>query len=215
MSKLGEQIIETEHKLNLANNALVSAESKIEQQLQRIEFLRARVSELQQRKESARQKIEKLQEQKSLFTANLTQYKSELTNCENMLEEKGSSVEQIQKTIQEINSDCASLEADLEDEKSGIIDIVRRTAQLHNEIQSISVYRNNLSNQKDRLAGRAQTAKSELEKLLTEKAQHKTRLDDIEKVLDELQQNLESKRKESDGIDSLLAADNKRLKCRG
>jgi chromosome segregation protein len=211
MSKLGEQIIETEHKLNLANNALVSAESKIEQQLQRIEFLRARVSELQQRKESTRQKIEKLQEQKSLFTANLTQYKSELTNCENMLEEKGSSLEQIQKTIQQINSDCASLEADLEDEKSGIIDIVRRTAQLHNEIQSISVYRNNLSNQKDRLAGRAQTAKAELEKLLTEKAQYKTRLDDIEKVLDELQQNLESKRKESDGIDSLLAADNKRL----
>jgi len=211
LSKLGEQVIETEHKLNLANNALVSAQGKIEQQLQRIEFLRARISELQQRKESARQKIEKLQEQEALFAANLAQYKSELTNCEKMLEEKSLSVEQIQKTVQEINSDCASLEADLEDEKSGIIDIVRRTAHLHNEIQSISVYRNNLSNQKDRLAGRAEAANAELGKLLTEKAQHKTRLDDIEKVLDELQQNLESKRKESDGIDSLLAADSRRL----
>jgi len=211
LSKLGEQIIESEHKLNLTNNALVSAESKIEQQLQRIEFLRARISELQQRKESARQKIEKLQEQKNLFAGNLAQYKSELTNCQKMLEEKSQAVEQIQKNIQEINSDCVSLEADLEDEKSGIIDIVRRTAQLHNEIQSISVYRNNLSNQKDRLADRAQATNAELEKLLTEKAQHKTRLGDIEKVLDELQQNLESKRKESDGIDSLLAADNKRL----
>jgi chromosome segregation protein len=210
-SKLGEQIIETEHQLNLANNALVSAESKIEQQLQRIEFLRARISELQERKESARQKIEKLQEQKTLFTANLSQYKNELTNCERMLEEKSQAVEQIQKNIQEINSDCVSLEADLEDEKSGIIDIVRRTAHLHNEIQSISVYRNNLSNQKDRLADRAETAKAELGKLLTEKAQHKTRLDDIEKVLDELQQNLESKRKESEVIDSLLTTDNKRL----
>ena len=211
MSKLGEQIIESEHKLNLTNNALVAAQSKIEQQLQRIEFLKVRISELQQREKAAFEKIEKLQEQKNLFTGNLAQYKGEMTNCQKLLEEKSQAVEQIQKTIQEINNQCVSLEADLEDEKSGIIDIVRRTAQLHNEIQSISVYRNNLSNQKDRLAGRAETAKAELEKLLTEKAQHKTRLSDIEKVLSELQQNLESKRTEAEGIEATIAADNKRL----
>jgi chromosome segregation protein len=211
MSKLGEQIIESEHKLNLTNNALVAAQSKIEQQLQRIEFLKVRISELQQREKAACEKIEKLQEQENLFTGNLAQYKGEMTNCQKLLEEKSQAVEQIQKTIQEINNQCVSLEADLEDEKSGIIDIVRRTAQLHNEIQSISVYRNNLSNQKDRLAGRAETAKAELEKLLTEKAQHKTRLSDIEKVLSELQQNLESKRTEAEGIEATIAADNKRL----
>ena len=211
MSKLGEQIIESEHKLNLTNNALVAAQNKIEQQLQRIEFLKVRISELQQREKAACEKIEKLQEQENLFTGNLAQYKGEMTNCRKLLEEKSQAVEQIQKTIQEINNQCVSLEADLEDEKSGIIDIVRRTAQLHNEIQSISVYRNNLSNQKDRLAGRAETAKAELEKLLTEKAQHKTRLSDIEKVLSELQQNLESKRTEAEGIEATIAADNKRL----
>jgi len=78
------------------------------------------------------------------------------------------------KAIQEINGECTALEADLEDEKSGIIDIVRRTAQLHNEVQSISVYRDNLTSQKDRLADRATTPKTELEKLLTEKAQHQS-----------------------------------------
>jgi chromosome segregation protein len=211
MSQLGEQIIESEHKLNLTNNALVCALSKIEQQLQRIEFLKVRISELQQRKESAHQRSEKLQEQKGLFAANLSKYEGELANCEKMLEEKTASVEEVQNTIQEIDKQCISLETELEDEKSGIIDIVRRTAQLHNEIQSISVYRNNLSTQKDRLAGRAETAKAELEMLLTEKAQHKTRLDDIEKVLAELQQNLESKRQESEETGLLIAADNKRL----
>ena len=211
MSRLGEQIIESEHKLNLTNNALVCALSKIEQQLQRIEFLKVRISELQQRKESAHQRSEKLQEQKGLFAANLSKYEGELANCEKMLEEKTASVEEVQNTIQEIDKQCISLETELEDEKSGIIDIVRRTAQLHNEIQSISVYRNNLSTQKDRLAGRAETAKAELEMLLTEKAQHKTRLDDIEKVLAELQQNLESKRQESEETGLLIAADNKRL----
>jgi len=211
ISKLGEEIIETEHKLNRTDNCLVSVRSKIEQQLQRIDFLRTRISELQQRRDSAREKIEKLREQKNLFENNSAQYNSELANCEKMLDEKSQAVEQIQKAIQQVNAECASLDAHLEDEKSGIIDMVRRTAQLHNEVQSISVYRNNLSSQKDRLAGRAETAHAELEQLLTEKAQHDARQGDIEKVLGELKESLESKRKRTEELDDSLAADNKRL----
>ena len=211
MSSLGNKIIDTENQINHADNRLVSVQSKIEQHLQRIEFLRTRITELQQRKQDAAQRIEKLNEQKNIFAEDLTRYKAEQANCEKMLEEKGRASEQLQKTIQEVNKECTSLEADLEDEKSGIIDIVRMTAQLHNEVQSISVYRDNLSSQKDRLFGRAKSAREELEKLLTEKAQHKARLDDIEKVLDELQQSLDSKRKETEEISDLLESDNKRL----
>ena len=93
---------------------------------------------------------------------------------------------QVQKEIQQGISECASVEAELEDEKSGIIDIVRRTAQLHNELQSLSDYRDNLSNQRQRLSGRADTAKQELEQLVTEKAQYQVRLGDIEKNLNEI-----------------------------
>jgi len=211
ISRLGEEIIETEHKLSQTDNSLVSVRSKIEQRLQRIDFLRTRISELRKREESARDRIEKLREQKNLFEQNSAQYNSELANCEEMLDEKSRAVEQTQKAIQEVNAECGSLEAHLEDEKSGIIDIVRRTAQLHNEVQSISVYRNNLSSQKDRLSGRAETAQAELEQLLTEKAQQNARLSDIEKVLVELKESLESKREKTEELDDSLAADNKRL----
>ncbi len=211
LSRLGEEIIETEHKLSSTGNSLVSVQSKIEQKLQRIDFLRARVSELQERKQSAVEKIEKLREQMSVFEENSARYETESASCEKMLEEKSRDVEQVETSIQKVNAECTSLAAQLEDEKSGIIDIVRRTAQLHNEVQSISVYRNNLSSQKDRLAGRAQTARAELEGLLTEKAQHSARLDDIEKVLSDLNNSLESKRKNSEEIEESLAEDNKRL----
>jgi len=211
VSELGRRIIETENKLNRAGNCLVGVQSKIEQNLQRIEFLRTRTAELQQRKDSAGKRVEKLQEQKRQLAEDLRQYVAEQTNCEQMQEEKERAAEQIEKAIQQINGECASLEAHLEDEKSGIIDIVRRTAQLHNEVQSISVYRNNLSSQKERLAGRANTAKAELEELLTEKAQHQARLSDIEKVLGELQQSLDSKRKEREEISSRTTEDSKRL----
>jgi chromosome segregation protein len=211
ISKLGEEIIETEHRLSSADNSLVSVRSKIEQRLQRIGFLRTRISELQGRESSAREKIERLREQKDQFEQNSAQYKDELARCDKVFEEKSRAVEQIQRSIQDVNAECTSLEAHLEDEKSGIIDIVRRTAQLHNEVQSISVYRNNLSTQKDRLAGRAETARAELEGLLTEKAQHNARLEDIEKVLDELKGSLECKRKEIEELEESLRADSKRL----
>ncbi|MGB2862983.1 MAG: chromosome segregation protein SMC [Sedimentisphaerales bacterium] len=211
LSRLGEEIIETEHKLSSTGNSLVSVQSKIEQKLQRIDFLRARVTELEERKQSASEKIEKLREQMSIFEENSARYKAESAGCEKMLEEKSRDVEEVAAAIQKVNAECTSLEAQLEDEKSGIIDIVRRTAQLHNEVQSISVYRNNLSSQKDRLAGRAQIARAELEELLTEKAQHSARLGDIEKVLSDLNISLESKRKNSEEIEESLAGDNKRL----
>ena len=211
MSALGERIIETENEINRTDNSLVAAQSRIEQHLQRTEFLRARVTELQQRKESSGERARELQEQKNLLEEDLTKYRCEQANCGKMLEEKGRCVSQIEEDIEAISTECGSLEADLEDEKSGIIDMVRRTAQLHNEVQSISVYRNNLSCQKDRLSGRAETGQAELEKLLTEKARHEVRLNDIEKVLGELTQSLESKRKESEEIDSRIATDAKRL----
>lgn len=211
LSGLGQSIIETENQINDADNSLVAVRSKIEQYLQRIEFLRARVSELEQRRTLAAERVEKLREQKRAFEAELSRCGDEQSKCEREAGEKRRAGEELQETIRQIEAECTSLEAHLEDEKSGIIDIVRRTAQLHNEVQSISVYRDNLSSQKDRLAGRADTARSELEKLLGEKAQHQARLGDIKKVLKELQQNLDAKREKRDELRRRIEGDSKRL----
>ncbi len=210
-SNLGEKIINTENQINQADNSLVSVQSKIEQQLQRIEFLTARIKELEERSQSARQRIQKLNEQQSSLDADLGQYQKDFAECENKLAQNRTAADNLQQTIQQINNECVSLEADLEDEKSGIIDIVRMTAQLHNELQSISLYRDRLSSQKNRLSDRAELSRAELEKLLAEKAQHKARLDDIEKVLADLEQNLESKHTEIDRTGAELSSDNKRL----
>jgi len=211
MSNRGNEIIETETELNQTDNSLVSVRSKIEQQLQRIEFLRDRITELQQRKDDASRRSLQFQQQQNLFAEDLAKYQAEQANCEDMLEKKNQQTQEVQQSIQEINAQCSALEADLEDEKSGIIDIVRRTAQLHNELQSISIYRDNLSSQKERLSGRASIAQQELEKLLAQKAQNQVRCDDIEKVLSELQESLDSKRQLREEINDSLVDDNKRL----
>jgi chromosome segregation protein len=211
VSELGRQIIDTENKINQTDNSLVAAQSKIEQHLQRIEFLRTRISELDERKQNASQRVEKLRQTKELFVTDLARCKDDRQRCSNELEEKTTQLKELQTVINQTLSECTSLEDELEDEKSGIIDIVRRTAQLHNELQSLSDYRSSLAGQKDRLNGRADTAKQELEQLLTEKAQYETRAADIEKNITELTQNLDVQNKKAKKLDEHIQADTKRL----
>jgi chromosome segregation protein len=211
LGEIGQQIIDTENSINHTDNSLVAVQSKIEQQMQRIEFLRTRIKELEQRKAAAVARAQQLAEQKSEFTIDLEKYQAQQQENEKSFEQCNLDIERTSREIAEINAQCSSLEAELEDEKSGIIDIVRHTAQLHNELQSISVYRTNLSSQKDRLAGRAQVAGAELEKLLTDKAQCDARLNDIETVIADLTKNLDAKRKESDTCVGRVEADKKRL----
>ncbi len=215
ISNLGSQIIETENEVNQTDNSLVSLKSKIEQQFQQIEFCKTRIAELQERKETAGQRTEKIYEQKKLYESDLQSYIAEHEECEKTLEEKKHICEQIELKLAQVNSECNRFAAELDDEKSGIIDMVRRTAQLHNEAQSISVHRTNLSNQKERLSGRAETARTELEKILTEKAQLKARAEDIAKILEQLHHDLNEKREQAEQVETQTTQANEQLlQCR-
>ncbi|MEN6386677.1 MAG: chromosome segregation protein SMC, partial [Phycisphaerales bacterium] len=178
---------------------------------QKIDFLKKTIEEAQLRKNSQEQSIAKIEQQITDFQTQVAHDSSELETIIKNFEQKSFELETMQETIRSINLDCAQTETDLQDEKTGIIDIVRRTAQLHNEIQSINVYRNNLSGQKDRLSDRIGQTKQQLESMLGDKAQNQARLDDINRVIAELQQQLESKRNQIAEIDQQAAITNEQL----
>jgi chromosome segregation protein len=211
LSSLAAEIIEKENEINRCDNALVSITSKIEQQQQRIEFLHKRIEELQERSSGEQQQTEKLTSQLGDFENQLKQCKADIEQIEKIIAEKSDQLEKLQQDIRNVNISCSELETELEDEKSGIIDIVRRTAQLHNEIQSTTVYRNNLHGQKDRLSDKASQSKHQLEQLLGSKAQNQARLDDINRVIDQLQAELEDKRQQIKNINEDAAQTNEQL----
>jgi chromosome segregation protein len=211
MSRLGNAVIETEHRLSETGNSLVAIQSQIDQKLQRIDFLRSRIEELGKRKATAAGEIERLAGQADAVNRDLARHRQESTACDEAVHKRTEAIREIQAIAEEGDAQLASLEAELDDEKSGIIDIVRRTAQLHNEIQSLSSYRDSLSNQRNRLAGRAQIAKAELERLLTDRAQHNARLADIARVLVDLEENLESKRQKIEEAQTQVVEEGRRL----
>jgi chromosome segregation protein len=211
VSELSDQVMQTESDINRADNTLVAVKGKIEQQFERIEFLKNRLDELEKRKVTAAEQITKLQEQSSKLAGELAASETELQTSQSLLESRNEMLEELNHVIHEIDMRTAALDADLQDEKSGIIDIVRRTAQLHNEVQSMSAYRSNLSGQKDRLSTRASAAKAQLEQLLTEKAQHQARHGEITQVLVQLQENLDAKRATIEELSTQTTRDNQEL----
>src|SRR4030042_1196409 len=88
ISELSQRIIETKNELSRTGNCLVAVQSKIEQNLQKIEFLRTRIADMRQRGETAEKRTEQLREQKNLFEGDLGQYGVELANSEKMLDRK-------------------------------------------------------------------------------------------------------------------------------
>jgi chromosome segregation protein len=200
LSQLTGSVMETESQINRWDSTLIAARSRIEQQLERIGFLKSRIDELTGRKKNAAEQIQKLTAQTRQLSSEMGQCQHDLTDNQQRLEDKTYELEQAQAAISDLNARCADLQVELEDEKSGIIDIVRRTAQLHNEIQSLSNYRNNLSGQKVRLSGKASQTENQLSGWLTEKAQYQARLEDIRSILSELQNTLDAKRAEMDAI---------------
>lgn len=83
-------------------------------------------------------------------------------------------------------------QARLEDEKAGVVNLLRATAELQNQIKSLDLQQQNLVGQRDRLYSRADQLGGELSKLLSVRDQSEARLAEalalIEKETAKLQQ---------------------------
>ncbi|MHC4295317.1 MAG: coiled-coil domain-containing protein, partial [Planctomycetota bacterium] len=75
------------------------------------------------------------------------------------------------------------LQNELEDEKAGTIDLLRRTAQLHNEIHGLGIRRQTLHGQQDQLTNRAEQIDRSLADILRRRSESEAKLRDVEGVL--------------------------------
>ena len=200
VSELSNELLHTDAQINQWDGTLISARSQIEQQHDRIGFLNHRIEELRERKKNASEQIAKLTGQSRQLTQQFASCQENLDRVQQLSETKKEELNRYEETILQIGAECTELQAQLDDEKSGIIDIVRRTAQLHNEIESLSSYRDNLSGRKMRLSDKADETESRLSEWLTEKAQQQGKLDDVRSVLSDLQSSLDAKRNEMEAI---------------
>ncbi|MCC7291141.1 MAG: chromosome segregation protein SMC [Phycisphaerales bacterium] len=96
-------------------------------------------------------------------------------------------------------------QARLEDEKAGIVELMRRTAQVHNEILGLDRHRSSLSDQKSKLEVRHATITSELDACLRQREDIRSRVGEIDALIAAEQMRLEEKKAEAERVGGLLS----------
>ena len=98
---------------------------------------------------------------------------------------------------QSLAREFTEAQAVLEDTKAGIIDLLRKSAQAHNEITRLTTHRESLVSQKGRLSQREAQLQSELETALEQKARFDQRVQEVEALIAEETRKLEEKQAEA------------------
>ena len=207
LSLLDDELDGTDRQMRQAESQLLQCTSQIGSQEDRIEYGHRRSEELKQIIANHRRQLQSLRDQVRILQEEYESDQEQIQQSESLLAEQQEKLGQLQNVRQELGLELAEYRAQMEDEKSGLIDIVRRTAQLHNEINSLDVRRTSLSGQRDRLHDRCGQIRGEMKELLTVKAQVGDKLSRIRELLQESQNQLEATRQQT------LELDHQRQEC--
>ncbi|KPK78181.1 MAG: hypothetical protein AMJ79_00410 [Phycisphaerae bacterium SM23_30] len=197
LSWLDDQINQCEKEIRRLENQLLQCTSQIGNQEDRVELGRRRCEELSEQLEKSGQQLDEFRQQQQALQAADAADRQQIERTQEELLEKQQQLDQLQNARQQRALQLSEYRAQLEDEKSGLIDIVRRTAQIHNEINAQDLRRTNLSGQKDRLHGRRGEIRAEMQQLLSIRTQATDKLDKIKVLLEESKEQLEARREQS------------------
>ena len=207
ISVLDQEISEADTEIRQGENQLMQLTSRIGQQQDRIEMGHRRCEEIQEMLKQNNSRIEELRRQSRELAGQMNEAQNEMDNYESALEAKQSELDALQSERGHQVMELNEYRSQLDDEKSGLMDIVRQTAQLHNEINAIDIKCESLTGQKEKLSGRAEIIRQEMEEHLGRKAGFTEKLEHITVVQENCNTQLEEKRQQ------LAAVSQERLEC--
>ncbi len=182
---------ELEQAARAIDARIAAAVSQLAAAQQRIEMMTTRAAELAQNVAADAGRAEQLEAKAAQTRQEAAELEDQLQQLSSGMSQLEQEQQQLQARHQQANQTVLELRQQLDDEKNGTIDLLRRTAQLHNEAAGHSIRRENLDNQRTRLTGRAQEVAAQLAALLQRRSELQTRLENIRGVIVESQQRLD------------------------
>lgn len=177
-------------------------QSERDQAAQRRQFAQSTLEDVGNQIERDRKRLEELAERIETFVADLKEQSEsvETLACEkDKAEQRLTEQQDAQRTLQQ---DLNQKRNTLEDEKQGIVGLMRRTAQLQNEISSIDIFEQNLKSTRSRLDQRSAEVGEQLEELLTARDETRSRLDEVESLISEQSTKLDEQSELSQQFDA-------------
>ena len=193
--RLSGQLGEREHDVSRVQSELAG-------QRERLEAATSRVGEQQEHLRQAqlrnRQQTERAARQDEELQSGCTQ----LASLEARIEKQHQEVESLCDKERQLARESARVQALLDDEKAGVIDLVRRSAQLHNEITALTRHSDALTDQRGRLHQRDAVITSELSSLIERKEALRAKQREVESLVEKETRRLEEKKQVAHRIDS-------------
>ena len=202
VSLLEDQLAQAEEDIRNVESQRLGASGQISTLEDRIDMGHRRCDELSGFLEKSGKQAHSLARQIEQLKKEIVTDQRQIDLAQSQLDDEQSQLKERQELRQQNALGLAEARSGLEDEKSGLIDIVRRTAQLHNEINSLDMRRNNLVGQKDRLSDRSGQITEQTERLLTDHAQYSDKRQKIETLLAESKDQLENQKEQLSQLDA-------------
>ncbi len=171
---------QAEQRQRFAENTLADVRNQIERQTKQLEQLEVRSKDLAAELEEQRQSESRLASEQEAVQGKLEASQEEYRRLQHDLNEK---------------------QSQLEDEKAGIVTLMRRAADLHNQINSIDMFEKTLLSQREKLDSRADQISDELEELLTVRDHVTERQRDAEQLLEQQTSKLEELSQQASKLD--------------
>ncbi len=162
----------------------VSQQSARDQASQRAKFSTDQAAELTRQIDRDTQRINELTGRKTQLEKEVADATAAIQKYVDAQKAAEAKVVQAQEDYRLLQHELNEKRRQIEDEKAGVIGLMRRTSQLHNEINSIGVFEKNLLSNRDRIDNRAGQIKQELEKLYTARDQYAAKLDEVKKLIE-------------------------------
>ncbi|MHC4798255.1 MAG: chromosome segregation protein SMC, partial [Planctomycetota bacterium] len=172
--KLEGQVHQIEQQILTNASEITAHNERIDQSGQRIAELMTVRGRAQQRLAVERLRALGLQRQ-------IESEQDGIETLQDQVQQANTRVDELTEQDRQMAHELADLQARMDEDKAGIIDLLRQTSQLRNQIQSFDQRRQQLQEEKDRLVTRQQCIQDELDQTLATK----TQLDDeAQKITD-------------------------------
>ena len=192
-------------ELSAAENQYLQAQSQITACEERVDGAGRRLVEEGRHLVRSQERLTTQQQRRQELDAELARIREHTDQLENRIAEQNAAIERLLGEDHTLSADLTAAQAMLEDEKAGVIELLRRTAQLHNEIARLETQRDSLEGQKGRLSQRDAQIRQELHDLLHRKSELEARQAEVESLIDDQMRRLEEKKRDAVRVHGLQA----------
>lgn len=193
-SQANVRIVELEQENSQIEGRLLTVQSQITAQEERMAAAERRIADQTELLVRSRDRLAGFDGQMTALDEKLAMQRDRVESLEAELKSLQDELARLQSQDREVAGQLVDQQRRLDDEKAGIIDLLRRTSQLSNEIQGLNLQHDSLSKQKEKLDERDAAIATELAESLARQQQLDARRIEILDLIEDQTKKLEETR---------------------